>query len=210
MSTLLERYLFDWPRVYIRDQDLQVLFINGTSRRYDAVKYAVKKGYLVILKRGLYYINLPQKKQSYDLHEIGQAIYGPSYVSLESALSYHGWIPEAVYSTTSVTTRRSKEFATSIGYFSYAHTPSLNFYDEVNRIESNEDVFLIAEPWKAIADYLYVYKKRWHTIQDLYHDMRIEIDILKGSRIASLKRVVKSYASQKVRTTLNKFLRDLA
>ncbi len=210
MSTLLERYLFDWPKAYIRDQDLKVLFTNEDTRRYDAVKYAIKKGYLVILKRGLYYISLAQKNQPYDLYEIGQAIYGPSYVSLESALSYHGWIPEAVYSTTLVTIKRNKDFANPVGYFSYAHIPQLSFYDEVKRIESNGAVFLMAEPWKAIADYIYVHKKKWLTLQDLYLDMRIEIDILKKSNISSIKKIIRTYPSKKVRNKLSGFLRDLS
>jgi len=50
---------------------------------------------------------------------IANQLYGPSYVSLDYALSHYGLIPEAVYQITSVTTRRSKTYDTPLGRFSY-------------------------------------------------------------------------------------------
>lgn len=209
MSILLEKYLSTWPKAFIRDQDIQAFFLNNNSRRYDAVKYAVRKGYLIKIKRGLYMINLPHKKLNYDPYEIAQAIYSSSYISLESALSYYGWIPEAVYTTTSVTSQRSKNFNTSIGDFSFAHTPTLYFYDEVNRIESEDAIFLIAEPWKAVADYIYVYKKDWLSIENLYSDLRIEIEVLRQSDLSSLKKISNHYDSKRVKTIFDLFLMEL-
>jgi hypothetical protein len=55
--------------------------------------------------------------------EIANPLYGPSYISLEYALSYYGLIPERVESITSVTTKRSKKFITPLGSFSYEHIP---------------------------------------------------------------------------------------
>lgn len=209
MSTFIEKHLYDWQKSYIRDQDIQTFFFNENSKRYDAVKYALKKGYLVKIKRGLYYVNLPNKKLSYDLYEIAQTIYSPSYISLESALSFYGWIPEAVYTTTASTTRRSKKLDTPIGHFSFLHVPPLYFYDEVNRIESGESIFFIAEPWKALADYMYVYKKDWHSLQDLSFDLRIETETIEQSNFLSLEKISKFYDNKKVRVTLSRFVREL-
>lgn len=209
MSTKLEKYLADWPKPYIRDQDLQPFFIKKNSRRHDAVKYAIQKGYLVVIRRGLYLIKLPFKKQTFHPFEIAQSIYSPSYISLESALSFHGWIPEAVYTTSSASRRRSKEFDTPIGIYIFKHVPTQHFYDLVNRFESEDSIFLIAEPWKALADYIYIYKKEWPSIKDLYLDMRIEMDTLKESNISSLEKLVKTYSSKRVRTVLGNFLKDL-
>lgn len=209
MSAKLEKYLADWPKPYIRDQDLQSFFLNNDARRYDAIKYAIRKGYLVVVKRGLYLIKLPFKKQIFDSFELAQALYGPSYISLESALSFHGWIPEAVYTTTSASKRRSKEFHTSIGFYSFKHVPSQDFYQQVNRIESEKSIFLIADPWKALSDYIYAYKKEWPSIQELSMDMRIELNTLTESNISSLKMLAKTYNSKRVCTVLGNFLRDL-
>ena len=50
---------------------------------------------------------------------LANLIYGPSYISLDYALSLHGLIPERVETITSVTTRRSRHFDTPFGTFSY-------------------------------------------------------------------------------------------
>jgi len=83
------------------------------------------------------------------------------------------------------------------------------FYEQVNRIESQESIFLIAEPWKALADYIYVYKKEWPSIQDLYLDMRIEIETLAESNISNLEKLVKNYNNKRVRIVLKKLLKEL-
>ncbi|GAH77038.1 unnamed protein product, partial [marine sediment metagenome] len=46
-------------------------------------------------------------------------IYQPSYISLHTALSFYNLIPEAVYTTTSITTKKTNLFNTHIGNFSY-------------------------------------------------------------------------------------------
>lgn len=208
MSTLLDKYLRSWEKPYIQDQDLQAIFAREDTKRYDAVKYALKKGHLFKIKRGLYLINPSYQKQNYDPFEIAQIIYGPSYISLESALSFHGWIPETVYTTTSVAIRRSKEFRTPIGYFNFSHTPTQYFYNEVSRIESGS-VFFIAEPWKALADCIYVYKKKWNSVRDISLDLRIEPETFEQSNIVSLKKITTHYDSKRVRIVLGNFLREL-
>jgi hypothetical protein len=42
----------------------------------------------------------------------GESTYALSAISLESALSFHDLIPEAVHSVTSVAIKRTKEFST--------------------------------------------------------------------------------------------------
>jgi hypothetical protein len=37
--------------------------------------------------------------------ELAQLVHGPGYVSLETALSHHGWIPEGVYAITNVSSK---------------------------------------------------------------------------------------------------------
>lgn len=86
----------------------------------------MQKGVLVKIRRGLYTINLPFKEPP-DTFELAEIIYGPSYISMESALSYHGWIPEAVYTITSATTRRKKLFKTPLGVFAFFNFPVNNF-----------------------------------------------------------------------------------
>lgn len=72
------------------------------------------KGYIKKVIRG-YYIFSDLQPREENLYKIANRIYLPSYVSLESALSYYHLIPESVYGITSISTRRTNSFKTSIG-----------------------------------------------------------------------------------------------
>ena len=56
-----------------------------------------QEGKIIRLKRGMYVVSPDANKQLLSIELIANHIYGPSYVSMESALRYHGLIPEQVY-----------------------------------------------------------------------------------------------------------------
>lgn len=146
------------------------------------------------------------------LLRIGQKaflIYGSSFISLESALSYHGWIPEAVYTTTSVTIKRPREFKTQFGMFSYQHILDESFYLGVKRIEFENNVFFMANPWRAIADFAYVSRKAWKNLDELVGDLRIDEDVIYGSYKEQLTILSERYSSIRVRKLLKKLLKEI-
>ncbi len=71
----------------------------------------VAKGYILVLKRGIYMLSEEFRVTRCSNYFLANQLYTPSYVSLESALSYYGLIPEAVYATTSVTTKKTARIA---------------------------------------------------------------------------------------------------
>jgi hypothetical protein len=84
---------------------------------------------------------------------LANLIYGPSYVSLDYALDYHGFIPEKSEALTSVTIGRSRKFRTPVGLFIYRRIP-IRAYD-AGMVLVEEDygqAFLIASAEKALAD----------------------------------------------------------
>ena len=92
-------------------------------------------------------------------------IYTPSYVSLETALAHYGFITEGVFQITGCSTRKTEHFNTPVGYFTYRNLkPELFFGYRLDR-RSNIH-YLIAEPEKAIIDYLYLNHKI-HDTRDL-------------------------------------------
>lgn len=95
------------------------------------------------------------KTDDYALYEIANRIYSPSYISLESALSYHGLIPEGVYLITSVSTRKTNSFKTPLAIFGYRKIKSSLFFGYVIEVHDNR-VFKIASPEKAILDLFYL------------------------------------------------------
>ena len=113
------------------------------------------KGLLFRLKRGLYIVSdrIVDEKPSGEL--IANHIYGPSYVSMETALQHHGMIPEGVYSFESVTTKQPKRYDTPYGVFRYHHF-CVDYYRIGIRMEraKNGSAYLIASPEKGLCDLL--------------------------------------------------------
>jgi predicted transcriptional regulator of viral defense system len=111
----------------------------------------LKSGEILRIKKGFYV----KSEADYDHFVVANMIYGPSYISEDSALAYYGLIPERVEATTSVTLKRGKEFTTPIGEFIY--TPALKkcYSFGIRRVEiDSQRAFLIASPEKALFDRL--------------------------------------------------------
>jgi len=113
------------------------------------------KGYIKKVVRG-YYIFSDLQLSEEILFKIANRIYLPSYISLESALSYYHLIPESVYGITSISTRKTYHFRTSIGEFIYRTLkPPLFFgYD---LIKFQERYLKMASIEKALLDYFYLH-----------------------------------------------------
>jgi len=113
-----------------------------------------KKGYIKkIIKNFYIFTDIISDEQT--LFEIANRIYCPSYISLETALSYYNLIPESVYNTTSVSTRRTYTFDTGIGQYIYRKVkPSVFFGYKL--LEYGDKRIKIASLEKTILDYLYL------------------------------------------------------
>lgn len=176
---LLDQQLRNSPRPYLTDAELAVLLGGTADSRYGKVKRLLAQGKLLHVRRGLYCLTdgIGHRSKVHP-YELAQHVYGPSYISLESALSFHQLIPEMTLTVTSVAVKRSRTFMTPLGPFSYLRLPERNFYVGVERIEENEHLFLIATPWKAICDYVFCYKKEWKSLDPLRDSLRIDIEQL--------------------------------
>lgn len=111
-----------------------------------------KAGQLVRLKRGLYVVSPTVSGRLLSTVLIANHIYGPSYVSMESALRYWGLIPENVYSVKSMTTKRSRQFDNTIARFDYSFCSEVYFPIGVQQEEKEGYTFMIASPEKALCD----------------------------------------------------------
>ncbi len=98
---------------------------------------------------------------------IANKIHSPSYVSLETALSWYQVIPEGVFSSTSITTNKTAQYSTVYGSFYYnAVKPKLYFGYKLISINSNPGTIQIsnrfshqvkiAEMEKAVLDFFYI------------------------------------------------------
>jgi predicted transcriptional regulator of viral defense system len=118
----------------------------------------VAAGKLIALRRGVYAIAEPYRRRDPHAFELANAIVRPSYVSLESALSFHGMIPEAVFSTTSVARTRPAEYETALGRFTYRVISADLFwgYSAVPVAADRRQRAYVALPEKALLDLVYL------------------------------------------------------
>lgn len=139
------------------------------------IRRLVKEKRLFPIRRGLY-----ETQAHVSPHLLAGSIYGPSYISFASALSYHGLIPERVYTCTSATMKknRSKLFATPFGTFHYRDIPSEAYPFGAIWVKVDENYsFLIASPEKALCDMLYIQQPIYSisSLQELlFENLRME------------------------------------
>jgi len=210
MSKILDSILTP----YIDAQTLLALLHSYANPR-DCIARMVKKQELWRLKNGFYLI--PSKCKTdvtdYPYEQVANLLYGPSYVSLEWALSYYQFIPERVSVITSVTTGSNKEYETPIGTFTYRHL-SVNRYREGfthREIQGQLGGFLIATKEKALADWVYCTCQgltEEELLTDLLASKRIEMDRLKSLDVPLLHQIAKNY-NAKVVTNLTRVIANL-
>jgi len=160
--------------------------LHDYKRPNDKIARWLAEGQLVQLRRGLYVLGNGWRSAPVSLPLLANALLGPSYVSLEFALSWHGLIPEGVREVSSITSRRGRLFETPLGRFSYWHVP-LAWYAIGVRMESGEDnlSFLMASPTKAICDKLLL-TRRLQAISGksirafLFEDLRLEPEAVRA------------------------------
>jgi hypothetical protein len=111
-----------------------------------------KEGVLQRLKKGLYIVSPEISKTTVSLGLVANHLYGPSYVSLETALSNYGLIPERAYAVRSMVLNRSKIFKTKFGNFEYVKLPQDYFHIGINQIAEGSAAYLMAAPEKAVCD----------------------------------------------------------
>lgn len=182
---------------------------GSADRQYSLLKRAVAAGEITKLHRGLYCLPpryLPRPPHPF---ELAQRIYGPSYISMESALSAHGLIPEAVYTITSASLNRSCHFSTPRNDFSFTRIPQKEFYIDVCRSDTPSDgCYFLASALKALTDLVY---SRPYTGPPLalLDSLRIDRSFLAKCDPSSIDQLSDNYRSVHVRTFLGSLKKEV-
>lgn len=158
---------------------LDSLFKSYKSPRNKIANLEIK-GKLVRLKRGLYVVSPEESGRLLSTELIANHIYGPSYISMESALRYYGLIPERVHLVRSMTTKRSRMFENSISRFEYIGCDEAYYPIGVTQKISDDYSFLIASPEKALCDliaYTPTVRPRFINALRLYLEEDIRLDM---------------------------------
>ncbi|MDP2923887.1 MAG: hypothetical protein Q8O30_09265 [Candidatus Omnitrophota bacterium] len=159
-------------------EDVKTLFPQGKEKtiKNNFIRW-LSKGYFIRLKKDLYeFIEKGSGLTIPDLY-IANRLYGPSYVSLETALSIYSIIPDIAAGVTSVTTRPTRTFKNKYGSFYYRSCQKKAFTGYRLMLYEGFKVY-IADKEKALVDFLY-YRLRLGRSLD-FAEERLNKKILKN------------------------------
>lgn len=171
--------------------------LAGYQRPNDKIAEWLKQGVLIPLRRGLYVVGPAWRQEALCLLLVANRLYGPSCVSLDYALAWHGLIPERVHEVTSVCMRRSRLVVNALGRFSYTTMPRVLFPVGLQQeLLSDQAAFIIATPEKALCDKVLLTRQlratsRATMTRFLFDDLRMDDDALADMDLS----IVKQYAS---------------
>jgi hypothetical protein len=160
--------------------------LKGYRRPNDKISRLLAEGDILKIKNGLYVLSSKYRTAPVSLPLLANLIYGPSYVSLDFSLSYHGLIPEGVFELSSITPKRVKCYDTPLGRFTYTHSfKSLYGIGIVSETNMDGSCFLIAGPEKSLCDKV-VFSRNLSALSMrtmrsfLTDDLRIDLENLAG------------------------------
>ncbi|CAM3319290.1 type IV toxin-antitoxin system AbiEi family antitoxin domain-containing protein [Zobellia roscoffensis] len=159
--------------------------LGDYKRPNDKISELLKSKALISLRRGLYITGPRMDLPTPEPFLIANHLRGPSYVSLESALSYWNMIPERAYEVSSVTLKTSKLYKTPVGRYSYRQLKTPYYSYGIKSIAySPKQTVLVASPEKALCDKIVLTSKIYlrsikQTREFLMEDLRMDSEQLK-------------------------------
>ncbi|WP_124643123.1 type IV toxin-antitoxin system AbiEi family antitoxin domain-containing protein [Amniculibacterium aquaticum] len=169
---------------------LLVSLLKNYKSPNDKINEWVKQGQLISLRRGLYVWN---SQKLPELFSIANVLLAPSYISAESAMSYHGLIPEQVFTVVSMSLNSTKKIKNSLGNFEYKKLSFPYYSFGIQRVQLYENQFaLIASPEKAMLDKVVttsgvLFRSMVSAQIYLSENLRIDSDQLKELDIEKMK-----------------------
>ena len=175
---------------------------------------AAKAGEILRLKRGLYVLASEYRKTAPPPFTVAALLLSPSHVSLETALAYHGLIPEAVYQVASVCTQRSRSFDTPLGVFSYCRVPTSDPRAGVEAVALIDSFWAyVATPLRAIADMVYLNGMvTWggDGPDYLLESLRIEEQDLRELQFDGHSEIAEAFRSRRVKDFLQGMMKEFS
>lgn len=187
------------------DYGMLMSVLQSYAKPRNKVTRLLKSGEIIRVKKGLYVFGPRYQRRPICLEALANLIHGPSYVSLESALSYYSMIPERVEWTTSMTTKKNKEYHTPVANFSYRHLHPSKYAVGIERVTIDNRNVLMASREKALADLLADQRDLTTTeelLPFLTENLRIDEQDLYALRIDLLSKIAAAYRKPAVHALL--------
>ena len=196
-------------------RQLILSILKKYKRPYDKVNELVKQGKLILVRRGVYMTGLKTNIKKPEPFLLANHLMGPSYISLESALSYWGLIPEKVFETTSVTTEKAAVYKTPAGRFSYTKIALPYYAFGIKQLElTPKQHVIIATPEKALFDKIIttsglLLRSTKQAKELLMEDLRMDREVLRNLNIKKMETWIKEAPKKSSLNILIKTLKSL-
>lgn len=133
----------------------KIFNIGNKNTLYKILQRLEKSQILKRVEKGKYIFSFREHSD----YELANFLLNPSYISLESALSFYGILPQFPYTITSITPLKTKKMIYTNKEFEFVHIEKKYFLGFIKK-----DNFLIATPEKALLDELYLVAKKLRNI----------------------------------------------
>ena len=187
---------------------LKRLLGGSDARRYGLVNRALKRGELLSVRRGQYVLADRFRHYPVSHFALAQQMMPGSYISTESALSFHGWIPEAVHTVVSMVHEgKSNQISHPVfGQFEFRRMtvkPGY-FLHAVARHELQQQVAFIAQPLRALLDLIYLRKLPWQGLDFLLQGLRIDEQFIQEIKKPQLNALLNVYQGKRERQFIHR------
>lgn len=174
------------------NKQILLALLKDYKRPYDKIHELVRQEILIPIKRGIYIPGSNLNIAKPELFLLANHLLGPSYVSMDSALSYWGFIPEKVFEISSATIKDNKIYNTPVGRFSYTPMPLPYYSFGIKKVElTKKQVVLMASPEKALCDKIIttsgvLLRSSKQAREFLIDDLRINEQVLRKINITEI------------------------
>jgi predicted transcriptional regulator of viral defense system len=215
MQTLTEKLIqAGWAGRVLLQAQLARLFDGTSQRRYNLVNRALQHGELLQLRRGCYVLAPYLQHKPPHPFVLAQALQPGSYISFETALSFHGWIPESVPVTLSVLPgrRRLEVMHAAFGLFRFYPLALRqgHFLDAVDRHTFAGQTALVAQPIRALLDIFCLRKLEFNGAKALTQSLRIDDDMLLQITPTAWQTLLQVYSHKRMTAGIHALQQELA
>ncbi|NDY74176.1 hypothetical protein DO021_20165 [Desulfobacter hydrogenophilus] len=187
------------------DYNLLLHALKYYKKPRDKIRGLIKNKDILRVKKGLYVLGKEYNKP-YNKYILANQIYGPSYITGQSALAFWNMIPERVELIISMTTKRKKLFETPVGRFSYlyCHKKVFNIGIKLEHTGDQKRI-LIASPEKALSDIIATQTQisSEKEMKEFLQLMRLEYGDIKKLDSSLLEEIKAGYKRQSMNLLLN-------
>ena len=164
--------------ILFTSKDLKKLFFDKDELEY-LLKESLRNKSVYNIYKDIYTLARMYRRSLLSEGVLAQMIVPRSYVSTLYVLSMVNWIPEAVYTVSSITDGDSIRYNfENFGSFRYdklyIKVPTAGVYFK----EDDNGKYRTATPLRAICDYMYMFNKNWDGAEDIHIELRIHYDDL--------------------------------